>query len=89
MTPEFAVELLKQTMFQAVSLAAPILITAMLIGLSISLFQAVTSISEQTLTFVPKAFGIVLLLIFLLPWMLRSTAEFATLIISKIPDMVR
>ena len=62
MTPEFAVELLKQTMFKAVTLASPVLVTAMLIGLSVSLFQAVTSISEQTLTFVPKAMGIVLLL---------------------------
>ena len=89
MTPEFAVELIKQTMFQAVSMAAPILITAMAIGLCISLFQAVTSINEQTLTFVPKALGITLLLMFLLPWMLRSTVEFTTAIIEKIPQMVR
>jgi flagellar biosynthesis protein FliQ len=89
MTPEFAVEVLKQTMFQAVSLAAPILLTAMVIGLGISLFQAVTSISEQTLTFVPKALGMVALLVFLLPWMLRSTVEFATLLIERMPEMVR
>ncbi len=88
MNPEFAIELLRSLMFQAVSLAAPILLTAMLIGLCISLFQAVTTISEQTLTFVPKALGIVVLLIVLLPWFLRSTIEFATLIIEKIPQMV-
>jgi len=71
-----------------VSLAAPILLTAMVIGLAISLFQAVTSIHEQTLTFVPKALGIVVLLVFLLPWMLRSVIEFTTAIIEKMPQMV-
>ena len=65
-----------------------VMLTAMAIGLAISLFQAVTSIHEQTLSFVPKVIGIVLLLILLLPWMLRSTLEFTTFIISKIPEMV-
>lgn len=88
MTPEFAVELLKQTMLQAISLAAPVLLTAMVIGLSVSLFQAVTSISEQTLTFVPKALALVALLILLLPWMLRSISEFTVIIFEKIPHMV-
>ncbi len=88
MTPEFAIEVLKATMFQAVTLAAPILLTAMIIGLLISLFQAVTSISEATLTFVPKALGIVALLAILLPWMLRTIIDFATAMIERIPQMV-
>ncbi|MEK7675869.1 MAG: flagellar biosynthesis protein FliQ [Verrucomicrobiota bacterium] len=89
MNPEFAVELLKNMMFQAIALAAPILVTGMAIGLAISLFQAVTAIQEQTLTFVPKALGIVAVLVLLLPWMLRTMIEFATAIIEKIPQMVR
>jgi flagellar biosynthetic protein FliQ len=88
MTPEFAAELVKAMMLQAVALAAPILTTAMIIGLGISLFQAVTSISEQTLSFVPKALGIVGLMIVLLPWMLRQIIEFTTAVIEKIPQMV-
>ena len=75
-------------MVQAVILSAPLLLIAMVIGLSVSLFQAVTTISEQTLTFVPKALGVVLLLIVLLPWFLRSIMEFTTLIIEKMPQMV-
>jgi flagellar biosynthetic protein FliQ len=59
MNPEFATELIKTMMFQAVALASPILVTAMVVGLGISLFQAVTTIHEQTLTFVPKALAIV------------------------------
>jgi flagellar biosynthetic protein FliQ len=89
MNPEFAVEILKATMFQAVSLAAPVLIAAMVIGLLVSLFQAVTSIHEQTLAFVPKALGIVALLVVLLPWMMRTTIEFTTLVIEKMPQMVK
>ena len=88
MTPEFATELVKLTMLQAVALASPILLTAMIIGLGISLFQAVTSISEQTLSFVPKALGIVGLLIVVMPWMLRRMIEFTTMVVEKIPQMV-
>jgi flagellar biosynthetic protein FliQ len=89
MNPEFATELLKHLMFQGVTLAAPILMTAMVIGLGISLFQSVTSIQEQTLTFVPKALGIVGLLVVLLPWMLRSLIEFTTAVIQKMPQMAQ
>jgi flagellar biosynthetic protein FliQ len=89
MNPEFAVELVKTMIFQALALAAPILIVAMLIGLGVSLFQAVTSIHEQTLSFVPKVLGIVVVVIVALPWMLRSTIEFATMLIEKMPQMVR
>jgi flagellar biosynthetic protein FliQ len=89
MNPEFATEILKNLIFQAVTLAAPILLTALVIGLMISLFQSVTSIQEQTLTFVPKALGIVGLLIVLLPWLLRSLIEFTTAVIQKMPQMVQ
>jgi len=89
MNPEFATELIKTLMFQAVTLAAPILLTAMVLGLAISIFQSVTSIQEQTLTFVPKALGIVVLLVILLPWMLRTLIEFTTAVIQKMPQMTQ
>ena len=80
--------LVKSMMFHAVSLAAPILFTGMLVGLSVSLFQAVTTIHEQTLSFVPKALCIVGVIVLLLPWILRTLMEFARAVISKIPQMV-
>jgi flagellar biosynthetic protein FliQ len=89
MNPEFATEILKSLIFEAVTLAAPILLTALVIGLAISIFQSVTSIQEQTLTFVPKALGIVALLVILMPWMLRNLIEFATAVIQKIPEMTQ
>jgi flagellar biosynthetic protein FliQ len=89
MNPEFASELLKALMLQAVAIATPILMTAMIIGLAVSLFQSVTSIQEPTLTFVPKALGIISLLIVLMPWMLRTLIEFTTAMIEKMPQMAR
>ena len=89
MNPEFAAEVIKALMFQAVTLAAPVLLTAMVVGLAISIFQSVTSIQEQTLTFVPKALCIVGILVVLMPWMLRTLMEFTTAMIQKIPQMVQ
>lgn len=87
MNPEFAIELLKHMIYQALALAAPILVTAMIVGLAVSLFQAVTSIHEQTLTFVPKALAVIAILLILLPWIVRSLIEFATAVIEKMPQM--
>jgi flagellar biosynthetic protein FliQ len=89
MNPELAAELMKTMVFHAVMLAAPILITGMVIGLAVSLFQAVTSIQEQSLTFVPKVLGVVTVLVLLLPWTLRNLIEFTRAIIEKMPELVR
>lgn len=89
MNAEFATELLKTLIFEAVSLAIPILLTAMVVGLAISIFQSVTGIQEHTLTFVPKALGVVALLIILLPWIMHSIVEFTTAVIQKMPQMTQ
>jgi flagellar biosynthesis protein FliQ len=89
MNPEFAIELLKTMIYQALAIAAPILVTAMVVGLAISLFQAVTTIHEQTLTFVPKALAVLAVILLLLPWIVRSLTEFTTAVIEKIPQMVQ
>jgi flagellar biosynthetic protein FliQ len=87
MNPEFAVELLKTVIMQSILLAAPFLGMAMLAGLVISLFQAVTSINEQTLSFVPKALCVLGVLLLLLPWLIRQLVGFTSAIIEKIPQM--
>jgi len=89
MTTEFAIELLKNMIYQALAIATPILVVAMIVGLAISLFQAVTTIHEQTLTFVPKALAVIAVLLLLLPWIMRSLIEFATAVIQKMPQMVQ
>lgn len=89
MNSEFAIELVKNLMFQAAAVSFPFLVTAMVIGLGVSLFQAVTSISEQTLSFVPKAVGMLALLLVLLPWLVRTLVEFTTALIERMPEMAR
>ena len=89
MTTEFAIELLKAMIYQALAISAPILIVAMIVGLAVSLFQAVTTISEQTLTFVPKALAVTGVLLLLLPWIMRSLIEFTISVIQKMPQMVQ
>lgn len=85
----FAVELLKMMIFQVLTLAVPVLGVAMIVGLCVSLFQAVTSIHEQTLTFVPKVLGVAGIILLLMPWMLQSTIQFTVAVIQKIPQMVQ
>ena len=87
MNPDFAVEIIRLMMMKAVSLASPILGIGMSVGLSVSVFQSVTSINEQTLSFVPKAMGIVSFLVLATPWVLRTMIEFTAGIIQLIPQV--
>ena len=89
MTPEFAVELIKTSLMHAIMIAGPLLGIAIVVGLAVSLFQAVTSIHEQTLSFVPKALAVAALCVLLLPWILRTLVEFTGEVISRIPQMVQ
>jgi len=73
-----AVELVRATLMEALVLALPILGAGLLVGLVISLFQAVTQIQEQTLTFVPKIIVMLLVAVALLSWLTMRMIEFAT-----------
>ncbi|MBM3879954.1 MAG: flagellar biosynthetic protein FliQ [Verrucomicrobia bacterium] len=89
MNAEFAIEMLKGLMLQSVTMVAPILLTGMMVGLSVALFQAVTSIHEQTLTFVPKALGVAAIMVVLMPWFVRSLSDYTIAIIERMPHMVK
>ena len=71
MAEDILIETLRQMLIVSLLLAAPALGVAMIVGLVVGLLQAVTSIQEQTLAFVPKLIGIILVLILLGHWMLR------------------
>ena len=88
MTIDLAVEIYRETLRTAAFVAAPILGTAMVIGLSVSLLQTITSINEQTLTFVPKIVGITAMIGVALPWILSQLMKFLTLILTHAPGMV-
>ncbi len=76
MTQEMVMQLLTQTIVVALTLAAPFLIITLVVGLLISIFQAVTSINEMTLTFIPKILGVVLAALILLPWIINKMMSF-------------
>jgi len=84
-----AVEIMRSGIFQVMMLAAPVLIISMIVGLTVSIFQATTSIQEQTLTFVPKIAAIFITLMFFGEWMLTAMREYAIDIIMRIPEMAR
>lgn len=72
----------------ALLLALPGLLTGMLLGLAVSIFQATTQINEMTLSFIPKIIGVVIVIILTMPWMLNSMTDFATEVFSMIPTFV-
>jgi len=84
----YASMIMRDGIFQVLIIAAPVLLIGMTIGLIISIFQATTSIQEQTLTFVPKIIAIFLSLAFFGPWMFTSMREFTLNIFRLIPEMV-
>ncbi|MBI9100567.1 MAG: flagellar biosynthesis protein FliQ [Spirochaetaceae bacterium] len=87
MTSGFIVSLLRSSIIQTLSIAAPVLLTSMLIGLIISIFQAVTSIQDQTLTFVPKIVAILTIIGLFGAWMINSMANFTSNLFNLIPTI--
>ncbi|MCK4803376.1 MAG: flagellar biosynthesis protein FliQ [Spirochaetes bacterium] len=78
-----------QAVFQVLLMAAPMLGLGLLVGLTISIFQATTSIQEQTLTFVPKIVVVLGSLVVFGAWMVNSMINFTMRIFGYIPDMVK
>lgn len=76
MTPGMAVDLSRDALLVALILAGPIMAIGMIVGLGISIFQAVTQLQEQTLTFVPKIVGMGIATAFFLPWLVMRMIEY-------------
>ncbi|MBB5172063.1 flagellar biosynthesis protein FliQ [Texcoconibacillus texcoconensis] len=77
MSPEQVIALAEQAVYVVIMTAGPLLITALGIGLLVSIFQATTQIQEQTLAFIPKIVGVFVALIIFGPWMLNHVTSFA------------
>jgi len=82
---ESAVELVRQTLLLALLVSAPMLLIGLVVGIVVSLLQAVTQIQEQTLTFIPKIVAMVGAAIFLMPWISHMLMDYATKIFSNAP----
>ena len=77
MYDESAVYIVRETLIIALMISAPILLAGVVVGLLVSLVQSVTSIQDQTLTFVPKIAVMVIVAAVLLPWIVLKLVEFA------------
>ncbi|MFQ5649077.1 MAG: flagellar biosynthesis protein FliQ [bacterium] len=76
MTTEFVIYWGQQTVKTAIIICAPILLSGMIVGLMVGIFQSVTSIQEMTLTFIPKMAVVILVVLLLMPWMLETLTDF-------------
>ena len=89
MSPELIMTLGQETIKTTLLLAAPLLICALVVGLIVSIFQAVTQINEATLSFIPKIVAICVMMIFCAPWMLDVITKFTTTLYENIATYVR
>ena len=89
MTPSEAVTLAQNAITIALLLAGPLLLTGMVVGLIISLFQAVTQIQEMTLTFVPKIIAVMLATLFLSSWMVTKMIDYTQDLITSVPMFIQ
>lgn len=89
MNIESAIELFRLTVTNSLILVGPLLATAMAVGLVVSLIQAVTSIHEQTLSFVPKLVGVAFVTLVSAHWLIRTLMEFTVSMVSRFPDVTR
>jgi flagellar biosynthesis protein FliQ len=88
MTPESVMTIGRQAMEVTLMVSAPMLLTALAVGLIVSIFQAATQINEMTLSFIPKLVGIFAAMIIAGPWMLSIMVDYMRQMFSSIPGMV-
>jgi flagellar biosynthetic protein FliQ len=88
MTPETVLTIGKQALQVTVMLGAPLLLSALIVGLMISIIQAATQINEMTLTFIPKLIALVAVVYLAGPWMLTLIVGFSRRLFERIPGLV-
>jgi flagellar biosynthetic protein FliQ len=84
-----AITIAQGAVTMALLIATPLLLVGMVVGLFISLFQAVTQIQEMTLTFVPKIFAVMLTIMFLASWMVTKLVDYTHDLITSLPMIIR
>ena len=87
MNVDQAIDVVKNLMMLCLKMSLPLLLSAMVIGLLVSFFQAITSIQEQTLTFVPKAMFMVLIFVILFPWMTNTMLDYTSEMFRAMSEM--
>ncbi len=85
MSPENAIDIGREAIMMMLMASAPILVTGLIVGLLTGIFQAVTQIHEQAISFIPKIVAVVLVVSLLLPWIINNLVQYSTDLISGIP----
>ncbi len=83
---QFVVDVGRDALWVTMQLSLPLLAVGLVVGLAVSIVQAVTQIQEQTLSFIPKILAVVGTLIFLMPWMLRVIVEYTRGLLMQLPE---
>jgi flagellar biosynthetic protein FliQ len=89
MTPETVVELLQEAFKIALALSLPVMLSTLVVGVLISIFQSITSIQEQTMVFVPKMIAVFIALLVTFPWMMNTVLTFTNDLLREIPKLIR
>ena len=89
MTPESVIEFGQHALYVAMLVGAPLLLTALAVGLLIGVIQAATQINEMTLSFIPKLIAMALVALITGPWVLRTLVQFTRQLIESLPGAVR
>ncbi len=89
MTPESVIEFGQHALYVAMMIAAPLLLTALVVGLVIGVVQAATQINEMTLSFIPKLISMALVALIAGPWMLRTLVQFTRQLIESLPSVIK
>ena len=88
MTPETVIDIMQEGLRVALQLSLPPLGLALTIGLSVAILQAVTSIQEQTMVFIPKILATATALLIFIPWMIATLVDFTSRLIQMIPTVI-
>ena len=81
--------LVQQALFVTVLVSAPLLLTALVVGLLVSIFQAATQINEMTLSFIPKLLAMFAVLVLVGPWILTTLVDYVQRLFASIPALVQ
>lgn len=87
MSTQLAIDLVRHAILLSLLVAAPMLATALVVGVLVSLLQTVTSIQEQTLTFIPKLLAISLVMVLAMPWALTRLVEYLAVVLRSLPSL--
>ena len=89
MNIEQSVDILRDLVTVALTVSSPILLVAVSVGVVVSLLQAVTSIQEASLSFIPKVVGLGITMVVVAPWILKTLMDFTTVFLNRLPEAVR